>query len=64
LYEAGAKRLGTDEVKFNRIFACESFPHLKLVFEEYQRLTGKDIEDAIKNEMSGDVKDAFLCVGK
>jgi len=63
LYEAGANRMGTDEVKFNRVFAVESFPHLRLVFDEYRKLTGKDIESAIKSEMSGDVEDAFLAVG-
>ena len=62
LYEAGAKRMGTDEAKFNRIFAVESFPHLRLVFEEYRKLTGKDIESAVKSEMSGYVEDAFLAI--
>jgi hypothetical protein len=56
--------MGTDEVQFNRIFASESFAHLNLVFEEYRKLAGKDIEHAIKNEMTGDVERAFLCIGK
>ncbi len=63
MYEAGANRMGTDEGKFKRIFADESYPHLRLVFEEYRKLTGKDIESAIKSEMSGDVENAFLAVG-
>lgn len=62
LYEAGAKRMGTDEVMFNRIFAVESFEHLKTVCDEYRNLTGKDIEQAIKSEMSGSVESAFLAV--
>jgi len=62
LFKAGEKRWGTDEVKFNQIFACESLPQLKLVFEEYYKLTGHDIEKAIKSEMSGDVKNAFLAI--
>lgn len=64
LYDAGAKRLGTDEVMFNRIFAIESFDHLKLVCDEYRSLTGKDIEQSIKSEMSGSVERAFLAVGE
>ena len=56
--------MGTDEVMFNRIFAVESFEHLKLVCDEYRNLTGKDIEQAIKSEMSGSVESAFLAVGK
>ena len=61
---AGEKRLGTNEVVFNRIFASESFGQLKLVFEEYYKLTGHDIEKAVKSEMSGDVERAFLAVGR
>lgn len=55
--------MGTDEVKFNQIFASESNPQLRLVFDEYQRLTGHPIEKAIKSEMSGDVERAFLALG-
>jgi hypothetical protein len=36
---------------------------LKLVFEEYYRLSGNDIEKAIRSEMSGDVERAFLAIG-
>lgn len=62
LLAAGVKRLGTDEITFNRIFASESFEHLKLVFDEYKKKAGHDIEHAIKNEMSGDVERAFLAL--
>jgi annexin A7/11 len=62
LYGAGAKQLGTDEVTFNRIFASESFPHLKLVFDEYYKRTGSDIEKAVKAEMSGYVEKAFCAL--
>ena len=55
--------MGTDEVAFNRIFASESLPQLKLTFEEYYRLTGHDIEKAVKSEMSGFVEKAFLALG-
>lgn len=40
----------------------ESFPHLRLVCDEYAKLTGKQIESAIKSEMSGYVEEAFLAV--
>jgi len=64
LYEGGAKRMGTNEMVFNRIFAIESFAHLRLVFDQYRQLTGKDIESAIKSEMSGDVEAAFIAVAR
>lgn len=63
LYDGGMKRLGTDEVTFNRIFASESIAQLRMVFDEYQRIAGHDIEKAIRSEMSGDVERAFLAVG-
>jgi annexin A7/11 len=54
--------MGTNETVFNRIFATESFPQLRLIFENYYRQTGHDIDKAIKTEMSGDVERAFLAV--
>lgn len=64
LYQAGEKRLGTNEVEFNRIFASESFAQLRLIFDEYYKLTGHDIDKAIKKEMSGDVERAFLAIAQ
>jgi annexin A7/11 len=64
LKKAGVGRLGTDEAKFNRIFAAESFDQLRAIFDEYHKLTGHDIEKAIKNEMSGDVMNAYLALAK
>ncbi len=53
IFNAGVAKFGTDEITFNRIFANESFSHLKIVFDEYQKKTGKTIESAIQSEMSG-----------
>ena len=33
------------------------------VFEEYQKISGRDIEDSIKREMSGSLEDVFLAIG-
>jgi annexin A7/11 len=54
--------VGTNESVFNRIFATESLPQLRLIFENYYRQTGHDIDKAIKTEMSGDVERAFLAI--
>lgn len=35
-----------------------------LVFQEFVRCTNKDIEQIIKKEMSGDVKNAMYAIGK
>lgn len=64
LYAAGEAKLGTDEQVFNRIMAHSSFAHLRLVFEEYKKLSGQTIEQAVKHEMGGDLKDAMMALSK
>lgn len=63
LYAAGEAKLGTDEEVFNRVLAHGSFEHLKIVFEEYKRLSGQSIEQAIKHEMSGELALAMHAIG-
>lgn len=45
--------------------ACDIWSYLLLftVFQEFVRCTNKDIEQIIKKEMSGDVKNAFYAIG-
>ncbi|XP_044271345.1 annexin B9-like isoform X2 [Tribolium madens] len=62
LYEAGEKRWGTDESMFNMILCQRNHEHLKMVFQEYHRISGHDIEKAIKKEFSGDIEDGLLAV--
>lgn len=64
LYAAGEAKLGTDEQVFNRIMAHSSFAHLKIVFEEYKKLSGQTIEQAVKHEMGGDLKDAMMALSR
>lgn len=33
------------------------------VFDEYRKVSGKDIEESIKREMSGNLEDVFLAIG-
>ncbi|EFO86561.1 CRE-NEX-2 protein [Caenorhabditis remanei] len=62
LYQAGEKRLGTDESTFNAILASQNFNQLRMVFEEYQKVSNHSIEKAIESEFSGDVRDGLLAV--
>ena len=64
LYKAGEGKWGTDESCFNMILAQRSFPHLRAVFEEYNKISKKDIEEAIKSEFSGDLMQSLLTIGK
>jgi annexin A7/11 len=41
-----------------------SYPQLQQIFIEYQRLTGRDFEKAIRNEFSGDIESGLLAVGE
>ncbi|CAG4959295.1 unnamed protein product [Parnassius apollo] len=62
LYDAGEAKWGTDEEIFNKILAHESFAQLRLIFEEYKNIAGRTIEQAIKAEIDGELKDAFSAI--
>jgi len=64
LYRAGEQRLGTDEAQFSAILAAQNFNQLRLVFQEYQNVTGHPIEQAINAEFSGDIRDGLLAIIK
>lgn len=63
LYDAGEAKWGTDEEVFNRIMAHASFAQLRLIFDEYKKLSGQTIEQAIKHELDGDLKTAMIAIG-
>ncbi|XP_065209150.1 annexin B9-like isoform X2 [Planococcus citri] len=62
LMTAGVLQFGTDESTFNAILCTRSYPHLRRVFTEYQRISGHTLENAIKDEFSGDIKEALLAI--
>lgn len=59
----GELQFGTDESTFNMILCSRSFPQLQQVFLEYHRLTGRDFEDVIKSEFSGDIENGLRAIG-
>uniref|UniRef100_A0A8C5HDR3 Annexin n=1 Tax=Gouania willdenowi TaxID=441366 RepID=A0A8C5HDR3_GOUWI len=64
IFEAGEARWGTDEVKFLTVLCVRNRNHLLRVFEEYQKISGRDIEESIKREMSGCLEEVFLAIVK
>ncbi|XP_041754069.1 annexin A4 [Coregonus clupeaformis] len=64
IYEAGEARWGTDEVKFLTVLCVRNRNHLLQVFKEYQKISGRDIDDSIKREMSGSLENVFLAIVK
>lgn len=62
LYDAGEKKLGTDESTFNSILAARSYAQLRVTFDEYSKLCKYSIEQSIKREMSGDLEKGMLTI--
>lgn len=63
LIKSGEDKWGTDESEFNAILVTRSYQQLRQTFAEYERLSGKDIEETIKKEFSGNVKKGMLGIG-
>lgn len=55
LLRAGELRAGTDESTFNMVFCKRNYAQIKIICDEYQRMTGHSLEKAIRNEFSGDI---------
>uniref|UniRef100_A0A7N6AVN1 Annexin n=1 Tax=Anabas testudineus TaxID=64144 RepID=A0A7N6AVN1_ANATE len=64
LYNAGEKRLGTDESKFIEILCQRSIPQLRQTLIEYNNISGKTLQKSIENEMSGNLEKLLVAVGK
>lgn len=64
LYAAGEEQWGTDEAKFIMILGNRSVAHLRMVFDEYDKIAEMSIEDSIKNELSGDFERLMLAVAQ
>uniref|UniRef100_A0A914Z775 Annexin n=1 Tax=Panagrolaimus superbus TaxID=310955 RepID=A0A914Z775_9BILA len=64
LNRAGEQKLGTDESCFNQVLATQNYSQLRLVFDEYEKVTKHSIEKAIESEFSGAIKDGLLGIIK
>lgn len=62
LYKAGEGKLGTNEEVFNRIMAHENYEQLRLIFSEYKKISGRTLEQAIKDELSGPLLEAMMTI--
>ncbi|XP_037074227.1 annexin A13-like [Pollicipes pollicipes] len=62
LYKAGEKKLGTNEAVFRDIFASESLPQLLAIEREYETISKRTLQEAIKSELSGGFQKALLII--
>uniref|UniRef100_V9KFF0 Annexin n=1 Tax=Callorhinchus milii TaxID=7868 RepID=V9KFF0_CALMI len=62
LFKAGEEQWGTEESTFITILGNRSKQHLQLVFDEYSQIAGKDIEESLCGELSGDFEKLMLAV--
>ncbi|PAA80524.1 hypothetical protein BOX15_Mlig031210g1 [Macrostomum lignano] len=53
LFQAGEKKLGTNESTFNRVMCSRSYPHIAAVASEYAKRHKKNLLDVIDSETSG-----------
>ncbi|KAL2092360.1 hypothetical protein ACEWY4_012158 [Coilia grayii] len=64
LYNAGEKKLGTDEDKFIEILCKQSIPQLRQTFVVYNEISGKTLQKSIEREMSGSLEELLVAVVK
>ena len=62
IYQAGEAKFGTDSSVFNKYFCSLSPMELACVAQQYHKLTGHTILQAIDKEFSGDSKKAFRTI--
>lgn len=64
LLKAGELQFGTDESTFNAILCSRSYAQLAEIFSKYYEITGHELDEAIENEFSGDIKEGLIAIFK
>lgn len=59
----GEGKVGTDENAFVEILGHAGQRHAYLIFQEYKKISGKTIEQAMESEMSGELLAGLLAIG-
>ena len=62
LYEAGEKRIGTDENTFTKIFTEKSPNEFTVIAQIYYKLTKHTLIEAVEKEFHGDSKNCLIAI--
>ncbi|KAK3586058.1 hypothetical protein CHS0354_033180 [Potamilus streckersoni] len=60
LFDSGEKAWGTGEEEFTRIFCVRDFPSLRVIYDQYVKLSQRDIINSVERETSGNYQKALL----
>ncbi|ELU09600.1 hypothetical protein CAPTEDRAFT_184779 [Capitella teleta] len=64
LFQAGEDRWGTDEVTFNRVFSTQDYYTLRMVWDEYVKMSQRDIINSVERETSGSLKQGLCAIAQ
>ncbi|XP_071106712.1 annexin-B12-like [Haliotis cracherodii] len=62
LFKAGEDRWGTDEETFNRIFSTRDYYTMRTIYNEYVKITQRDILNSVDRETSGNFRKGLYAV--
>ena len=62
IFSAGEGAWGTEESELNAVLCLTSPGQLRKTMEKYEELTGKSMEDAVRDECSGSLKAGYLAI--
>lgn len=63
LNSTGQSKLGIDGEKLNEVMALDSLDQLRLLFDEYKKLSNQSIHSAIRGSIKGELGRALLAIG-
>ncbi|CAL8104891.1 unnamed protein product [Orchesella dallaii] len=64
IFNAETNAWSTETKIFMRLLTHEPYTQLRLIFDEYRKISGQSMEEAITTEFSGDLRNAMLTIVK
>ncbi|XP_077528221.1 annexin A13-like [Haemaphysalis longicornis] len=64
LQQAAVNTWSNDGSVFNQILTNQSYEQLRLVFQEYNNLTGRSVVEFIESKMTGNLRAAYIAITK